>query len=110
MTARTQWSLVTILAGENLMDFRPSVLADSWDEPTPRRIGTVLHGLRHHETEPDEDSHGPDWYQAVEELSSTVTQSIQDDLDINGVTKAFWLTVYHKERIKIRFTRTAKAL
>lgn len=57
-----------------------NAFADDWDEPTPRRIGTVLHELGHHETNPDEDGHGPDWYHAVEELGGEVIQDLQDDL------------------------------
>lgn len=57
-----------------------NAFADDWDEPTPRRIGTVLYELGHHETNPDEDGHGPDWYHAVEELGGEVIQDLQDDL------------------------------
>lgn len=49
-----------------------NALADDWDEPTPRHIGTVLHELGHHESKPAEDGHGPDWYRAVEKLSGDV--------------------------------------
>jgi len=59
-----------------------NAFADEWNEPTPRRIGTVLHELGHHETNPDEDGHGPDWYHAVEELSGEVIQDLQEDLDL----------------------------
>lgn len=55
--------------------------ADDWDEPTPRRIGTVLHELSHHESNPPEDGHGPDWYRAVEELSGDIIQNLHERLD-----------------------------
>jgi len=57
-----------------------NAFADNWDEPSPRRIGTVLHELGHHETDPSEDGHGPGWYHAVEELSGDVIQDLQERL------------------------------
>lgn len=56
-----------------------NALVDEWDEPSPRRIGTALHELGHHES-PATD-HGRDWYHTVEELSGEVIQSLQIELD-----------------------------
>jgi hypothetical protein len=58
-----------------------NALADTWNDPTPRRIGTALHELGHHETDPSDDGHGPDWYRTVEELSGEVIYSLQDEFD-----------------------------
>lgn len=58
-----------------------NAFADDWDAPTPKRIGTVLHELGHHETDVTDAGHGPDWYHTVEELSGAVIQSLQQDLD-----------------------------
>lgn len=57
-----------------------NALADDWDEPTPRRIGTVLHELGHHESNPADDGHGPDWYHTVEKLSGDVIHDLQERL------------------------------
>lgn len=58
-----------------------NALADNWDEPTPKRIGTILHELGHHETDPEEDGHGPQWYHAIEELSGDVIHQLQEEHD-----------------------------
>lgn len=62
-----------------------NALADAWDEPSPKRIGTVLHELGHHEG--SDEGHGHDWYHAVEELSGEVIQSLQNELDKQRGTK-----------------------
>jgi hypothetical protein len=56
-----------------------NALADEWDAPTPKRIGTVLHELGHHEG--SDDGHGPDWYHAVEELSGEVIHSLYTEIE-----------------------------
>lgn len=58
-----------------------NALADNWDEPTPRRIGTALHELGHHQTDPSDDGHGPDWYQTVEYLSGQVIHDLQTEMN-----------------------------
>jgi hypothetical protein len=58
-----------------------NALADDWSSPTPRRIGTALHEIGHHETDPEKDGHGPRWYQAVEELSGEIIQELQRELE-----------------------------
>lgn len=58
-----------------------NALADTWDAPSPRRIGTALHELGHHETDPSEAGHGPDWYRTVEELSGEVIHRLTTDHD-----------------------------
>ena len=58
-----------------------NALADDWSSPTPRRIGTALHEIGHHETDPDRDGHGPRWYHAVEELSGEVIQNLEQELE-----------------------------
>jgi hypothetical protein len=58
-----------------------NALADDWSSPTPRRIGTALHEIGHHETDPEKDGHGPNWYQAVEELSGEVIQNLEEELE-----------------------------
>ncbi|SDX65911.1 hypothetical protein SAMN04487946_101583 [Halobellus clavatus] len=58
-----------------------NALADDWSSPTPRRIGTALHEIGHHETDPNRDGHGPRWYHAVEELSGEVIQNLEQELE-----------------------------
>ena len=58
-----------------------NALSDDWSSPTPNRIGTVLHEIGHHETDPEEDGHGPRWYHAVEELSGEVIQDLERELE-----------------------------
>jgi len=58
-----------------------NALADEWNSPTPVRIGTALHEIGHHETDPDKDGHGPRWYHAVEELSGEVIQNLEQELE-----------------------------
>lgn len=58
-----------------------SAFADEWNEPTPKRIGTILHELGHHKSNPSEDGHGPDWYHEVEELSGEVIHQLQAEHD-----------------------------
>jgi hypothetical protein len=57
-----------------------NALADDWNSPTPRRIGTALHEIGHHETDPEKDGHGPNWYHAVEKLSGEVIQNLEQEL------------------------------
>ena len=59
-----------------------NALADTWDEPSPRRIGTILHELGHHETTPEKDGHGPQWYHKLEELSGDIIHQLQDELEV----------------------------
>ena len=58
-----------------------NALADDWSSPTPGRIGTALHEIGHHETDPNRDGHGPRWYHAVEELSGEVIQNLEQELE-----------------------------
>ncbi len=58
-----------------------NAFADSWDEPSPERIGTILHELGHHESDPATDGHGPKWYKEVQRLGGEVIEELQDDLD-----------------------------
>jgi len=58
-----------------------NALADDWDSPTPQRIGTALHEIGHHETDPHKDGHGPRWYHVVEELSGEVIQNLEKELE-----------------------------
>jgi len=58
-----------------------NALADDWDSPTPKRIGTALHEIGHHEADPEKDGHGPNWYHAVEELSGEVIQNLEQELE-----------------------------
>ncbi len=58
-----------------------NALADDWSSPTPDRIGTALHEIGHHETDPNRDGHGPRWYHAVEELSGEVIQNLEQELE-----------------------------
>ncbi|WP_147270865.1 hypothetical protein [Haloplanus salinus] len=58
-----------------------NALADDWSSPTPSRIGTALHEIGHHETDPNRDGHGPRWYHAVEELSGEVIQNLEQELE-----------------------------
>lgn len=57
-----------------------NAFADDWDALSPRRIGTVLHELGHHETDDVAASgHGPKWYNTVERLSGEVIQDLLQD-------------------------------
>lgn len=56
-----------------------NAFADSWDEPSPKRIGTALHELGHHEGSAT--GHEREWYKTVERLSGEVIQSLQTELD-----------------------------
>jgi len=58
-----------------------NALADDWSSPTPQRIGTALHEIGHHVTDPQKDGHGPRWYHAVEELSGEVIQNLEQELE-----------------------------
>jgi len=58
-----------------------NAFADEWNEPTPTRIGTILHELGHHESDPATDGHGPKWYKQVERLGGEVIHELQEDLD-----------------------------
>lgn len=58
-----------------------NALADTWNEPSPDRIGTALHELGHHKTNPEDAGHGPDWYQTVEQLAGQVIYSLSDNHD-----------------------------
>ncbi len=58
-----------------------NAFADEWTTPTPKRIGTVLHELGHHESNPSEDGHGPDWYHEVEELGGELIHQLLAEQD-----------------------------
>ncbi len=74
--------------GQTHASYRPreetiylNALADDWDSPTPNRIGTFVHELGHHETDPVEAGHGPEWYHTVEELSGEVIRSLEEEIE-----------------------------
>jgi hypothetical protein len=56
-----------------------NTLADEWDRPTAKRVGTILHELGHHES--FDPGHGTNWYHKVEELSGEVVMSLEDDVE-----------------------------